>query len=248
MKKNDILHEKEDDGECTPLIPIEGEEDELDKIFKKIDSHRSTGRLRVCMSSTDSPKKVLEPRCFEFDETKEDSKNALPKSVAFKKEKLIRGPTGNRLYYGRVAFSETNLPFKFSKLKLPRNASKGIVKGFKSSLEIGVRNDNEKKLGEENDDAIYGTLTIKVQDTGCGITDEEKSKLFQPFTQANKLIHSKYGGTGMGLWISSKLITSMGGKIDCQSTIGKGTTFIVSLPTQIKDSHKVTHNNNLLLA
>ena len=79
-----------------------------------------------------------------------------------------------------------------------------------------------------------GTLVIEVSDTGCGIADSEKEKLFQPFSQANKSVQSKFGGTGLGLWLCHKLITAMNGSITCSSELGKGTTFKVALELNYK--------------
>ncbi len=90
--------------------------------------------------------------------------------------------------------------------------------------------DLSPKLSDSCCDAVRkGTLTIKVTDTGCGMSEEEMHKLFQPFAQANKGIHAKFGGTGLGLWLSHKLIAAMDGKITCSSEVEKGTTFTISL-------------------
>jgi hypothetical protein len=77
---------------------------------------------------------------------------------------------------------------------------------------------------------IEGTLVIAVSDTGCGISPEDKARLFQPFSQANKSIQGKYGGTGLGLWVSHRLITAMTGTIDCDRNEPAGTTFTVKIP------------------
>ncbi len=78
------------------------------------------------------------------------------------------------------------------------------------------------------DDASH--IEIHIQDTGIGLTSEEMSKIFQPFTQADSSITRKYGGTGLGLVISKKIVDMHGGKIIIQSEKGKGSTFIISLP------------------
>lgn len=73
-------------------------------------------------------------------------------------------------------------------------------------------------------------IEIHIQDTGIGLATEALTRIFQPFTQADSSITRKYGGTGLGLVISKKIVDMHGGKIIIQSEQGKGSTFIVSLP------------------
>ena len=75
-----------------------------------------------------------------------------------------------------------------------------------------------------------GILVLEVIDTGIGMTEEEVSKLFNPFTQANAAIKGKFGGTGLGLWITKQLIERMNGVIEVRSQHKKGTRFRVLLP------------------
>jgi PAS domain S-box-containing protein len=76
------------------------------------------------------------------------------------------------------------------------------------------------------------SLVFIVTDTGIGIADEEKSKLFRPFVQANKGINRKYHGTGLGLALCKKYVELMGGAIWLESQLGKGSqfSFAASLP------------------
>ncbi len=73
-------------------------------------------------------------------------------------------------------------------------------------------------------------MKITVEDTGIGISEDDYEKIFNPFSQANSSIHKKYGGTGLGLTISKKIIEEMNGKIEVESKIGRGSKFIVVLP------------------
>lgn len=74
------------------------------------------------------------------------------------------------------------------------------------------------------------TLTLSVKDTGKGMTDEEKQKVFQAFTR----LKSAQGieGTGLGLSITQELVSLLGGEIILHSALGKGSTFIVTIPIE----------------
>jgi len=80
------------------------------------------------------------------------------------------------------------------------------------------------KVIEQVDDEI--TLQFSIRDTGIGMTQEQITRLFKPFTQADTSTTRKYGGTGLGLIICKKIIEMMGGTISVESKFGKGTVFL----------------------
>ena len=95
----------------------------------------------------------------------------------------------------------------------------------------------------------YGTITLSLQefaiddthsrilfickDTGYGMSEEFQKKMFEPFSQEDTGARTHFNGTGLGLSIVKKMVDAMGGTISCVSQLGKGTTFMVSLPLEL---------------
>ncbi|MFA6143665.1 MAG: ATP-binding protein [Sulfurimonas sp.] len=81
----------------------------------------------------------------------------------------------------------------------------------------------------ESDEHNRAHIRFSVKDSGIGVTSEQKSRIFEAFGQADTSITRKYGGTGLGLTISSRFVELMGGKLDLESEPGSGTTFFFTL-------------------
>ena len=75
-------------------------------------------------------------------------------------------------------------------------------------------------------------LSFAVRDTGIGIAPENQESIFSAFLQADSSITRRFGGSGLGLSISRKLVELMGGKIELTSVLGQGSTFSVTVPLQ----------------
>ncbi|MDA0128035.1 ATP-binding protein [Vibrio sp. MarTm2] len=84
-------------------------------------------------------------------------------------------------------------------------------------------------------DSQLQSLILTVSDTGIGMSEAQLGQVFNEFTQADDSISRLYGGTGLGLSISQSLIELMGGKIDVESELEKGTTFTVRVPVMLME-------------
>jgi len=78
--------------------------------------------------------------------------------------------------------------------------------------------------------SVGAGLSIQVEDTGIGMSAEQREQIFEPFTQADSSMTRRFGGTGLGTTIAKQLVGLMKGNIKVASTPGKGTCFTVQLP------------------
>jgi signal transduction histidine kinase/CheY-like chemotaxis protein len=81
----------------------------------------------------------------------------------------------------------------------------------------------------ESPEAGRAVVRFQVKDSGIGVSSEQRSRIFEAFSQADTSITRKYGGTGLGLTISSRFVELMGGQLDLTSEPGNGTTFFFTL-------------------
>ena len=79
------------------------------------------------------------------------------------------------------------------------------------------------------DGEVSGTLRIEVEDSGCGIGAEDMKRIMSPYEQVTAK-EARHGGTGLGLAFCRQLANAMGGTISVTSTLGKGSTFTITLP------------------
>jgi signal transduction histidine kinase len=85
-------------------------------------------------------------------------------------------------------------------------------------------------------DAANTAIVFEVIDTGIGMTEEQRGRLFEPFTQAETSTAHKYGGTGLGLAITRRFCQMLGGDVQAESQPGVGSIFTIQLPRRIPDS------------
>ncbi|GHV05927.1 hypothetical protein FACS189485_13640 [Spirochaetia bacterium] len=163
------------------------------------------------MSKIEAGKMELAPVNFDFEKMLQQAVNVINFRVDEKQQKLTaridrRIP---RMLFGddqRLAQVITNL----------------LSNAVKFTPEAGSIHLDTRFVKEEKD---LCTLQIEVTDTGIGISDEQKAKLFKSFEQAENSTSRKFGGTGLGLSISRRIVEMMNGKIWVESSPGKGSAF-----------------------
>lgn len=145
----------------------------------------------------------------------------------------------------RVLFSQSAVDHGLELYFYMKNGVPGVIAGDELRLDQVLTNllSNALKFTHR------GTVTLRIElierydnraligfslsDTGIGLSDEEISKLFQPFSQADSSMTRKYGGTGLGLAISKKLVNAMGGDLIVNSIKGEGSTFSFDIEVEV---------------
>ncbi len=97
----------------------------------------------------------------------------------------------------------------------------------------------------ENDDSI--NIIFKIEDTGIGMSEKAQKIIFERFTQARSDTTRKYGGSGLGLAIVKMIVDQRKGEIHLDSTLGKGTTFTITIPFNKCIQEQVSGDRNSLL-
>jgi signal transduction histidine kinase len=91
----------------------------------------------------------------------------------------------------------------------------------------------DHQLDPTTEDEPEFNIVFQVIDTGIGMSPQQISTIFNPFTQADESTTRRYGGTGLGLTITRKLCLMMGGDLSVESEMGQGSTFTMRLPQRL---------------
>ena len=162
------------------------------------------------VSKIEAGKMELDRIPFELDEVLDNLSTILGAKSQEKNVELLLETSSN------VPFELIGDPLRLGQILI--NLVGNAVK-FTTNGEVLVRSELE------SEEADRVTLRFTVKDTGIGMTQSEIDKLFIPFTQADSSITRKFGGTGLGLTISKRLIEMMNGKISVESSPGLGSRF-----------------------
>jgi len=124
-------------------------------------------------------------------------------------------------------------------LRLSQVITNLMTNAIKFTPENGKVTLSAEKLDEKDGDI---TIRIEVEDSGIGISPEQQKKLFQAYNQADSSISGKFGGTGLGLVITKRIIELMRGTIWIESELGKGAKFIFTI--KAKQGTRKTASSN----
>lgn len=92
---------------------------------------------------------------------------------------------------------------------------------------------------------VNAIVFIEVEDSGIGMSADQLSHIFLPFTQAEETISARFGGTGLGLFIAYKIVEQMGGQLQVSSTVAQGSCFSIELPIHQAHIQLVSHDSHL---
>jgi PAS domain S-box-containing protein len=125
-----------------------------------------------------------------------------------------------------IAFS-TSVPEGFGMITDPDKARQILVNLVGNAIKFTDTGSVSLTLCPAND-----RVAFIVKDTGIGIRAADRVRLFQPFSQLDSGLTRRFGGTGLGLFISQRLAALLGGCIELESELGKGSTFTLWLPSR----------------
>ena len=108
-----------------------------------------------------------------------------------------------------------------------------------NAVKFTQKGEIELKVIYKETDSQQGVFRFSVRDTGIGISEEQQTKLFKVFSQADSSITRKYGGTGLGLVISQMIANKMDSGINISSELGKGTTFYFEIEALVEHGDKI---------
>lgn len=134
--------------------------------------------------------------------------------------------------------AQKNLEFKMSLPKADitiqtdrRALSQILINLLNNAIKFTEQGQVELQLSRRRT-GNFGTVELIVSDTGIGILPERQDQLFQAFTQLDSTSTRNFDGSGLGLYLSRRLATLVGGQLHCKSDFGKGSLFTLALPVQ----------------
>ncbi|EPG74514.1 GHKL domain protein [Leptospira fainei serovar Hurstbridge str. BUT 6] len=169
-----------------------------------------------------------------IDFSKAESGALVLSSIEFDLIELLRGIGSSAIKEAekkKLTFS-LNLPSDIERLEVRSDAGRvrQVVSNIISNaLKFTERGKIVFSLENLSDSETYVRATLRIQDTGIGIARERIPDLFEAFSQLDSSNSRKYGGTGLGLALSKKICNALGWKINVESRVGEGSTFLLEI-------------------
>lgn len=194
---------------------------------EKFDKINQSGELLLAIindildfSKIDAKKLQLEKRVFSLRDILSQLNDLFRTQASHKDLKLtFKILPGCKPYYIGDSLRLTQILINFIS-----NAVKFTHNG-EVAVSVRVKSQDDKKVW----------LECEVRDTGIGMTVDQQKGLFDAFTQADTSTSREYGGTGLGMTISQRLIKAMDGEVQVASTFGEGTAITFSIPLELPD-------------
>jgi len=203
---------------------------ELSKVQECLDRIGSASKLLLSlindildMSKIEANKLEIQNEEFDFDDITKNIETIIDIKVKEKNQILL------------VSVSD-NIPQKLigDELRLVQVVNNLLSNAVKFTPEKGTITVNFDAVDVSGDDI---TIEVRVKDSGIGISDEQKKRLFDSFEQADGSVARKFGGTGLGLSISKNIVELMGGVIDVTSKVGEGSEFVFTVKMKKAQEH-----------
>ena len=145
---------------------------------------------------------------------------------------LMRGRAEDKgIALRRIYATELPVSFACDPLRLKQT----LVNLVGNAIKFTQRGEVVMRVALDRPAGGAAALRFEVADTGIGMSAVELARLFRPFSQADATTTRRFGGSGLGLVISKKLVELLGGEISVSSTIGKGTTFVATVTAGVID-------------
>lgn len=226
----------------TPLYAVTGlthlllEEDPKEQQKEHLNSLKFSGEYLLSLINNILDLNKLEANKVEIEKTTFSLKKRINDVlVALKKSADDRKNTLRLEYDDSVPDKLVGDPLKLSQVLI--NLIGNSVK-FTQNGEVVIR---ISKLDQNNQKV---KLHFEIEDNGVGISKKKQKSIFENFSQASLQINRKFGGTGLGLSIVKNLLELMGGKIQLESQLGKGSKFWFNLNFNISDEFKEEENQS----
>lgn len=126
----------------------------------------------------------------------------------------------------------------------PLHVRQILINIFSNSIKYNKKNgtiDTFAEVVAQDDKTV--TYQFTISDTGIGMSKEFLERIFEPFAQEHSDARSTYKGTGLGMSIVKSLVEKMNGKIEVSSTLGEGSTFVVTIPFEIASQAEIANAN-----